>query len=135
MNTKTLIRRPSRFQQNHAGYELTVSGLVMGRAIAAVQNVEDAYTDTAATIQEGGMVSPDAWNVLHARYDRARRKLKECRNKAAAGQTCGNRQPSEPTYPVRPANIPAEQFCAVCGIANLHGPRCFGSDCPPNILH
>jgi hypothetical protein len=32
-----------------------------------------------------------------------------------------------------PADVPPHQFCAVCGIANLHGPRCFGEDCPNRI--
>ena len=88
---KTIIKRPSRYQQNRAGYELTVSGLVMGHAIAAVKQVEDAYTDIGATFQEGGNISPDAWNVVHARYASARRKLATCRAKISSGQTAADR--------------------------------------------
>jgi len=92
VKTKTIIRRPSRYQQNKAGYELTISGLCMGRAIVAVQQAEDAYTDLGAAMQEGAlMISPDTWDVVHAQYAKARRKLNACRNKAAAGQTCANR--------------------------------------------
>jgi SWIM zinc finger len=32
-----------------------------------------------------------------------------------------------------PADVPPHQFCTVCGIANLHGPRCFADDCPNRI--
>jgi hypothetical protein len=92
MKTKTLIRRPSRYQQNKAGYELTLSGLCMGRAIVAVQNAEDAYTDIGAAMQEGAlMISPDTWDVVSSRYAKARRKLNACRQKVAAGQTCAKR--------------------------------------------
>jgi hypothetical protein len=92
MKTKTIIKRPSRYAQNKAGYELTLSGLCMGRAIVAVQQAEDAYTDLGASMQEGALfISPDTWDVVHAQYDRARRKLTACRNKVANGQTCANR--------------------------------------------
>jgi hypothetical protein len=92
MKTKTIIRKPSRYQQNKAGYELTISGLCMGRAIVAVQQAEDDYTDLGADIQEGALLpSQDAWDVLHSRYAASRRKLKECRQKVAAGQTCADR--------------------------------------------
>jgi hypothetical protein len=30
-------------------------------------------------------------------------------------------------------SLPPSMLCAVCGIANIHGPRCFGSDCPRRI--
>jgi hypothetical protein len=30
-------------------------------------------------------------------------------------------------------SLPPSMLCAVCGIANIHGPRCFGSDCPHPI--
>ena len=88
---KTLIRRPSRFQQNRAGYELTVSGLVMGRAIIAVKNAEDAYTDVGATLQEGSAISSDTWDAVSSRYASARRKLATCRAKISSGHTCADR--------------------------------------------
>ena len=67
---KTLIKRPSRYQQNKAGYEITLSGLCMGKAIQAVQTAETDLHDTCGDIQEGGLVSPDAWNVVHVRHDK-----------------------------------------------------------------
>jgi len=88
---KTLIRRPSRFQQNRAGYEITCSGLAMGRAILAVKNAEDAYTDIGATIQEGGSIASDTWDAVSSRYASARRKLAICRTKISNGETCANR--------------------------------------------
>jgi hypothetical protein len=30
-------------------------------------------------------------------------------------------------------SLPPSMLCAVCGIANIHGPRCFGDDCPNRI--
>ena len=91
VKVRTIIKRPSRYQLNRAGFELTLSGLVMGRAIAAVKSAEDAYTDIGATLQEGGLVSPDAWDVVHSRYDRARKNLAVRRAKVAAGHTAADR--------------------------------------------
>ena len=88
---KTIIKRPSRYQQNKSVYELTVSGLVMGCAIHSVKKAETEYANIGANIQEGRLVSPDAWNVVHLRYSRARRKLDICRAKIASGHTAANR--------------------------------------------
>jgi len=88
---KNTICRPSRFQQGKAGYELTVSGLAMGRAIEAVRRTEEEYTDIGADAQEGALISLDRWDVTHRRYEKARKHLSNCRNKISAGQTCGSR--------------------------------------------
>lgn len=88
---RTIIKRPSRFQLNKAGYELTLSGLVMGRAIVAVQDAETELNDAAGDLQEGALFSPDSWDVMQSRYERARKKLHQCRTKMAEGQTCANR--------------------------------------------
>lgn len=43
-----------------------------------------------------------------------------------------NQQPAPVAF-VCPADVPAHQFCSTCGLANLHGPRCYGHDCPRRI--
>ena len=91
VKVRTTIKRPSRYQQNRAGYELTVSGLVMGRAIAAVKNAEDTYTDVGASLQEGGAISSDTWDAVSSRYASARRKLATCRARISSGQTAAER--------------------------------------------
>ena len=63
----------------------------MGRALQAVRSVEEDYIDIVGAVQEGATVSNDAWNVVHIRYERARRKLSECRRKMAAGDTAADR--------------------------------------------
>ena len=89
---KNTIRRPSRFQQRYAEYELLLSGMAMGEAIAAVRRTEENYNDVAAEVQEGNLfISPDAWDALHNRHERTRKKLADCRNKMPAGLTCANR--------------------------------------------
>lgn len=87
----TSYPRPSRYGQNKSGYEMTCSGMVMGKAILAVRQAQAEYTDLAADAQEGADIPSDAWDVCAKRYTAARRKLDTARRKISNGQTCANR--------------------------------------------
>jgi hypothetical protein len=119
MNTKTLIRRPRRLDLRTVSLDaplpitLTCKGMGLawpsGSAETALCPGCGGYVDAC----QCGNYPPDGWEEDAL--------LDYCREECARLQ-----------LPPVPA-LPPSMLCAVCGIANIHGPRCFGNDCPNPI--
>ncbi len=77
------LPRPLRPVRWNAGYDVNLDALRLVRAVRAVRQAEADFNDMAGDVQEGATYSTRAFDAVNARYEGAKRKLREVKQQTA----------------------------------------------------